>query len=146
MIDLEGGTTYFHRLVRYSCDNVKDREGLIAEHGIPPSHPMAEEWPILNLALNKFIRRENPGVIISTQEFTNQILDRDLIPKLEHFEQRPGLHAFFCAIKIKYLKESEIYHKCPMHCHERYDITFANARFLDDTNAGYFRFTKGYSI
>jgi len=149
VIELDGRTTYFHRLVRYHCDNIREREALIAEHGIPPTHPMAVEWPLVSLELNDFLRREKPEVIIGTQKIVMQILDPEFQPKYERYKQlpwdeRPGLHAYYFAIKIKYLRESHIYHKCPFHCHERYDITFSNLKNLDGTNAGYSKFIGGY--
>ena len=86
---------------------------------------MAEDWIILNHAMNQFLRREKPEVSISTQEFIRQVLETEFHSKVEIYTQlpwdeRPGLYSFYSAIKIKNLSDSETYHSRPFHCHEKY--------------------------
>ena len=46
-----GNYNYFHRLIKYTPNSVKERMAVLSYHGIPPNHATAEDYLIVRYSL-----------------------------------------------------------------------------------------------
>ena len=142
---------YFHRVIKYKPNSLKERMAMISYHGIPESHPTAEDYPLARLGLNRFLIQEDPDLILIQQPLIREVIASRWSGKVEivndlNWEEHSGLHSYHAALRIKYATINETaWENCPFHYHERYDITHANIAFLDGTNNGYVKFISGYA-
>jgi len=124
---------------------------VISYHGIPPSHPTAEEFLVARLGLNRFLAEEDPDLILTSQPIVADMLASRWASKIKKpdelaWDERSGLYAFHAALCVKYATiNGTVWKNCPFHCHEKYGDTYANIAFLDGTNNGYFKFVSGYA-